>query len=93
MDTGGKSFLRITAGPAAPFVICGISGGRDGRRLVVYNTIAQNMTIANDSGVDPVTANRILTCTGADITITNQGCVTLIYSVDDGRWIVTSTQY
>jgi hypothetical protein len=52
------------------------------------------MTIANESA-SSAAANRITTCTGANITTTGQGVVTLIYSsssvgVSQSRWIVTS---
>jgi len=81
---------KLTAGPTAAFAICGIAGGEDGREITIYNSIAQNMTIANDSGTDPTPANRIYTLTGSDIATSGVGAVTLVYDATASRWIVTS---
>ena len=90
LDFKTNSFVKIKAGPTAAFTINGISGGRDGRLLIIRNSTTQNMTIANESGVDATAANRILTDTGGDITSTGEGSVTLIYDSDASRWIVTA---
>jgi uncharacterized lipoprotein YmbA len=92
LDFGGKVYVKIKAGPTGAFAINGIAGGADGRVLIIDNSIAQNMTIANDSGTDPVAANRIYTRTGADVTTAGQGVVTLIYDSEDSRWIVVSVR-
>ena len=91
IDFGAKVFVKIKAGPTGAFAICGIAGGADGRELILYNATGQNMTIANDSGVEPTAANRIYTNTGADLTATTgNGMVRLIYDSEDSRWIVVS---
>lgn len=92
VDFGTAVLIKIKAGPTAAFAICGIAGGQDGRIFILHNSIAQNMTIANDSGVDPVPANRILTQTGADISTTGIGVVGLHYDSEDSRWIVDFIQ-
>lgn len=92
VDFSGKTFVKIKAGPTAAFSIAGISGGTDGRELEIYNSTAQNMTISNDSGTDPTPANRILTNTGADVTTTGAGFVTLKYDTDQSRWVIKSIQ-
>jgi hypothetical protein len=92
IDFGNKVYVKIKAGPSAAFAICGIAGGADGRMLIIDNSIAQNMTIANDSGVEPTAANRIYTRTGSDVTTTGQGVVTLIYDTEDSRWVLVSVR-
>ena len=44
VSVGNYSFIRIT-GPNANFTITGISGGQDGRMLIIYNKSGQAMTI------------------------------------------------
>lgn len=90
IDFGAKVFIKIKAGPTAPFAICGIAGGADGRELYLYNATGQDMTIANDSGVEPTAANRIYT--GGVVATTGNGAVHLIYDSEDSRWVVLSFQ-
>jgi len=90
LSLASASFIRINT-PTANFSITGMAGGLDGRMLVLFNSTTYNMTIANNSG-SSLLANRILTGTNADIVTVGQGAVTLIYSVNDFRWIVTSLQ-
>lgn len=92
VDFPGYVFHKIKAGPSAAFAICGIAGGADGRELKLYNATGQDMTIPNDSGVEPTAANRIYTNTGATITITGNGFVHLIYDSEDSRWVVMNYQ-
>lgn len=92
IDFGAKVYVKLKAGPTAAFTINGIAGGADGRELIIDNSIAQNMTIANDSGTEPVPANRIYTRTGADVSTTGQGVVRLIYDSEDTHWILVSVQ-
>lgn len=87
VDFGVTSFVRVDAGPGAAFTINGIVGGSDGRVLKIYNNTGQDMTIANQSGVDATPANRIITMTGADITTTAAGFTELIYDSNQSRWI------
>lgn len=86
------AFTRLTAGPTGAFSINGVAGGNDGRLVVIYNVTSQNMTIANDSGVDPVATNRIYTLTGSDYATTGSGAVTLIYDGTAARWILISAR-
>lgn len=88
---GTNIFIQVS-GPSGAFTINGIAGGRDGKWIIVLNRTGQNMTIANDSGTDPVAANRIYTLTGADVATTGDGCATLIYNATDSRWILTAIQ-
>jgi hypothetical protein len=98
------TFFRISA-PTAPFSITGILtasaiynatptlvySALDGQQVVLYNSTAYAMTIANQSASSDA-PNRIITNTGADIVTTGSGLVTLIYSKEDARWVVISAQ-
>ena len=75
--------LTFTANAGGTSAISTITGGFDGKVLVIYNR-ADNLTFVEDAG-----ANGILTLSGADITTTGAGSVTLVYSSNAGRWIVT----
>ena len=89
-----SSFVRIT-GPTSAFTITGVSseawGSPNGRMLYLFNSTAQNMTVANESA-SSTAANRIITGSGADIVTTGTGVVQMIYSAPDSRWIVLATQ-
>lgn len=89
---GATVFAKIASGPGGAFTINGIANGEDGKVHIIYNATGYNMTIANDSGVDPTPANRIYTNTGADVSTTGNGCVTVIYDETASRWIVTALQ-
>lgn len=80
------AYARI-AGPTGAFSISGFSGGVDGRRLTVYNSVAQDMTITNEGG-SSTAINRILTLTGADVTLTGVSSATFVYDSTDTRWIL-----
>jgi hypothetical protein len=82
------SFFRITS-PSQSFTITGLDHGSDGRVVMLYNATPYNMTIANQSG-NSAAKNQIITNTGADITTTGSGVVTMIYCVKSIRWIVTA---
>ena len=84
------SFVRIE-GPTGAFTFTGIVKGTDGEIRTLFNSTAQNMTISNQSASSSA-ENRIITNTGADIVTTGSGVVTLIYSVEDSRWVVLSSQ-
>jgi len=90
LSLASASFIRINT-PTANFSITGMAGGLDGRMLVLFNSTTYNMTIANNS-FSSLAENRILTGTGVDIVTVGQGAVTLLYSINDHRWIVTSLQ-
>lgn len=90
LDLSTNLFIKLS-GTASAFTINGAAGGWDGRWVILQNTNGNIMTIANNSGVDPTAANRILTGTGADITVTNNpGFVELLYDSEAARWGVKS---
>ncbi len=88
VSVGGYSFIRIV-GPTGPFSVTGLSGGVDGKIVILYNTTTQNMTITNDA--TSTAANRIYTMSGANVVTTGTGTITMIYSTTDQRWIVIAT--
>ena len=83
-------WVHIT-GPTGVFTITGIAGGVDGRRLYLYNAVAQDMTIANENA-SSTAANRITTLTGADVTLTGVSVTHFVYDGTDSRWIMTGSQ-
>ena len=68
--------------------LSGISGGEDGRFLMVYNSSTANtLTIKyEDSAASAV--NRIYTMSAADTVITARGSATFIYDTEVDRWIL-----
>lgn len=88
VPVGTNVFVQVS-GPSASFTVNGLDGqpNRDGKFLILLNYTGQNMTIAHDSGVDPVAGNRIYTMTGADVATTGNGSAILIYSASASRWI------
>jgi len=85
LNIGAASFIRIEG--SGNFTITSISGGTDGRTITIFNAKNVNMSLTNNSG--GTTENRILTMANT-LTTSNQGTVTLVYSEEDERWIVTS---
>lgn len=91
LDIGINNFIKV-AGPSAAFSVTGFQNGFDGRVLYLYNSVSQTMTVENeDSG--STAANRILTLTGADVTLrtTLPSFATLIYDAASSRWILVAT--
>jgi len=82
-------FIAIT-GPTGSFSISGFASPVSGRDIVLYNSVAQNMTITNDA--TSTAANRILTLTGADVALTGVSVAKFFYSAVSSRWILTGTQ-
>lgn len=83
------TFIKITAPTNNDFTINSIANGTDGRTITIYNATGRNMTIANEGG--GAGANRILTNNNNNsISTSGNGSVTLVYSGDDSRWIVTA---
>ncbi len=86
---GTSSFVRIT-GPSAAYSVTGITGGVDGKILVIYNSTAQTFTLSNE-GLTSTAANRVTSLSSlGDIVINGKGAVKLIYSAADSRWLVLS---
>ena len=89
IDVGDNLYVRIS-GPTGAFSISGIAAGINGKRVVLYNSTAFDMTITNDA--TSTAANRILTLTGADVTLTGVSVATFVYNLTDTRWIMVGSQ-
>ena len=74
--------LRII-GPTAAYTITGLAGGSPGRVVILRNTVAFNLTLAEESVLSEAT-NRITTQTGVDESTSGIGMLILVY--DENRW-------
>lgn len=85
VSTTDTSFLRFTLAT----VINSLAGGVTGKHLTIVNANSVGISIVNDSG--GTEANRILTGTGANITLAVGASIDLVY--DDGafRWRVVGS--
>ncbi len=89
-NTGNKSaFVRIGT-QSSNFKISGISGGYNGKIMMIYNASGKTMTIRHE-GTGSTAANRIVNSTTDSLVFGDKGVVTLVYSATDSRWIVTAT--
>lgn len=86
ISASNTSFLYIT-GPSSAFTVGGFTDGQNGKRLVVYNSTAQNMTIENEE-TSSTAANRILTPIGTDMVTSGVGAIELIYNSAASRWLL-----
>lgn len=85
---GNRSFVRIT-GPTAAFNITSIASPFDGKRIVLYNTTTQNMTLTQAAATGTA-ANRIIATEAVDPVTVGAGIAELIYSAADSRWVILS---
>lgn len=83
LSTSGKNFISLTG--ASP-VLQGISDFAPSKILVVQNSSGTTLSIANNSPSAASTTRRILTGTGASVTIQNDGTATFIYDSGISRW-------
>ena len=81
--TGLGSWFRILSDAAR--TITGFEGGTDGRGFILTNVGSFNITLANQS-VSSATAYRIITGTGADITLLPDDDIWLLYDSTTERW-------
>lgn len=93
VSLGTNVFIQVS-GPSGAFTINGMDAqpNRDGALRIILNYTGQNMTVAHDSGTEPVAANRIYTMTGADHATTANGCAMFLYSTSASRWILINLQ-
>ncbi len=82
------SLVRLTG--ASVQTITGIANGRDGEMLTIVNAASQAATISNNSG-SSIATNRIITGTGADITLNAGASITLIYDAGASLWRTTGS--
>jgi hypothetical protein len=87
---GYSTYARLN-GPSAAFTLTGFAGGELGRFLILRNTTAYQMTIANQSS-SSIAANRITTNTGADVVLQagSGASATFEYDATLGSWVLIS---
>lgn len=79
------SFIRIT-GPDNNYEVTGITGGLEGRILLLFNDTAHDLKL-KDEDILSTAANRFSCHDGSDQTIHDGGAVMLIYSAASSRWV------
>jgi len=82
---GTGALFRLTGASAQ--TITGIAGGANGRIITLVNAASQAATIANNSGSSSA-GNKIITGTGANITVVAGGSISLVYDSGDSVWRV-----
>ena len=85
-DIACLGFANVISGPGGAFNITGVAGGYDGKVIKLVNTVAQNMTITDDSG-SSAAGNRIYTY--GTVVTTGVGTVELTYVGILNHWVVT----
>lgn len=80
--------LKNSAVPVGNFILAGIASGADGRVITLLNRSGSGMEIYNDEAAASA-ANRILTGTGSNLAVYNNGTVTLQYDAAQSRWVIT----
>jgi hypothetical protein len=88
LNPGNGTFIKIGA-LSADAVLVGISGGADGRVLIVYNSDdTDELRVAHDSSTETTAGNRIYTTTANNVDIVARGTAMLIYDAAASRWVV-----
>ena len=91
LNPSNAVFVKLSALSAAGN-LSGISGGEDGRFLILYNpttNTSNDLTIKHDDS-NATAANRIYTMTGADVVVDARGSAMFIYDAEADRWVVIS---
>lgn len=88
---GTNVFVRLS-GPSAAYTLNGFASEQDGSfHILELDNPAISITVANDSGTDPTAANRIITGTGGNLTLTNNPAfLQVIYNSTASRWRVVT---
>ncbi|MES2776447.1 MAG: hypothetical protein V4722_19880 [Bacteroidota bacterium] len=90
VDVGTLAYsnFRIT-GPTTAFNVTGLSYSWDGKLVTLFNRSGFTMTVVNESPAEAV-SERIITGTGADVTIPNNASVNFQYDLGAVRWVLRS---
>jgi hypothetical protein len=83
LDRQGAS--RIYMSVSGTVTLNGIAAGEDGMVIFMYTAAGTTLIINNESG-SALFANRIATHTGATVTITARGGVSMIYDASVSTW-------
>lgn len=78
-------FVRITGSTAAN--LHGLTASTDGKQVIIYNQSSAATTIKNQSGSEGTAANRIITMTGLDVTLSAGMMAMFVYDASQSRWI------
>ena len=89
LDPSNAVFVKLGS-LSASANLSGISGGEDGRVLILYNSSTANTLVIKHEDSNATAVNRIYTMSAADTTITARGSAVLIYDTEDDRWILLS---
>lgn len=85
----GALFAQIS-GPTLAFTVTGIAGGAPGKLALLYNSTAQNMSIAHESVVS-ADLNRIRTMSGATLTLNGESMA--LFFRARTRWLLFATTF
>ena len=85
LNRNGASSLYFTG--VGSITLRGITGGQDGMLLYIFTSIDATLNFIDDSS-SAASGDRILTNTGATVTISGRGGATLIYDGTTNRWRV-----
>lgn len=82
-DPGSYDVLRLTSD--ASRTITGLVGGMKGRRLTLWNVGSYNIVLAHQSS-SSLAVNRIMSSTGANVTLSPNNKKELYYDFTTERW-------
>ncbi len=85
VSTSAKSYFQFTG--AGSVTVTGFANGADGKIVILTNKTGVSLLINNDDA-GSVAANRILTGTGAPLTIRNNASTMMVYDSANSRWNV-----
>jgi hypothetical protein len=85
LDRQGAS--RIYFSVSGTVTLNGIAAGEDGMVLILYTALATTLVINNES-LSATSGNRIATHTGATVTVTARGGVSMVYDASLSTWRV-----
>lgn len=85
IDIGPYCVVKV-AGPTNNYGITGISGGVDGRIVILYNNTAKDMLLRHDNSGSQV-GNRIYCCEEGQYSVKSYGAVILMYDGATGYWL------
>lgn len=79
-----KSYLELTN--ASLTSVDMITAGSAGQLLVLSNRTGSSVVVNNETGA--TASNRILTGTGANLTLSNNASLVIIYNTTSSRWMI-----
>lgn len=86
---GTGTFFRLSSDASRN--VTGLANGADGRMVYFVNVGANNIVLQNQNASSSA-ANRVITGTGADVTLAADNAATLIYDATTQRWRMLAWQ-